>query len=185
MTREIYNDTNVKSGSIKKDIIIGNIIEDYKENNDNDGIGVLTTAQDGELIHGARAVKTTKKGSEQWYLEFQDGKQDGPYQKIEYDSEYIYCTILFSLAYRYELNGLLNGVSSEYGYYAYIKKFIEEHKEDYQKYKDANSALLNAGYISKAQRWALMELDYRHQRQRQRRREELRSSQPNYANALT
>lgn len=182
MTREIYHDTCARSGSIKKDIIIGNIIEDYKENNDNDGIGVLTTAQDGELIHGARAIKTTKKGSDYWYLEFQDGKKDGPYQKIEYDREYIYCTILFSLAYRYELNGLLQGIGSEYGYYAYIKKFIEEHKEEYQKYKDANQQLLKAYSINKAQQYALAELDYRHQRAR--RREVVRAEHYNYGNAM-
>lgn len=188
MTREIYNGAN-HTGSIKKDIITGNIIENYKENNDNDSTDVLTTAQDGELIHGARAIKTTKKGSDYWYLEFQDGKKDGPYQKIEYDREYIYCTILFSLAYRYELNGLLQGIGSEYGYYAYIKKFVEDHKEEYDRYKSAQGNLLNAYSIGKAQRYALFERDYYHQRQqyeekRSRRAMSKASQHYNYGNGM-
>lgn len=166
MKREIYNDMTAKSGNIKKEVIVANIIEDYKENNDIDSTGDLTTAQDGELIYGTRATMSTKNGKEEWYLEFQDGKKDGPYQKIEYDKEHIYCTILFSLAYRYELNGLLSGIGSSLGYYAYIKKFIEEHKDAYLQYKEANQQMLKLYSISKAQQFALTELDYRHQRRR-------------------
>lgn len=168
MKREVY--TNGAKASIsdsaKQNIIVSNIINNYKDNNDNSNLGELTTAYDGELIYGARAVKDYEKGQEKWYLEFPNGKQDGPYTKIEYNQEHIYCTILFSLAYRYELSGLLKGVGYEFGYYAYIKKFIEQHKEEYDKYKKANEQLIRAYSITKAQRMALAELDYRQQRAR-------------------
>lgn len=163
MTREIYNDKSANSGNIKKEIV-AHIIEDYKENSDIDSTGELTTAQDGELIYGVRATMSEKNGKEEWYLEFQDGKKDGPYQQIEYDNKYIYCTIIFDLAYKYELNKLLTGVGSMLGYYAYVNKFIEEHKEEYLKYKQANYQMLKM--CSKAQRFALAELDWRHQLKR-------------------
>ena len=168
MKREVYTNganTNI-SERAKQNIIVSNIIDDYKENNDNSNLGELTTAYDGELIYSARAVKNYEKGQEQWFLEFPNGHQDGPYTKIEYNQDSIYCTILFSLAYRYELSGLLKGVGYEFGYYAYIKKFIEEHKEAYDKYKKANEQLIRAYSITKAQRMALAELDYRQQRLR-------------------
>ena len=168
MTREMYRDAYVRSSVSVNKHIIGNIIENYKDNNDNDSYyedsddasAVLTTARDGELIHGTRASQK----DDGWYLEFQNGKTDGPYQQIEYDANYLYCTIIFGLAYRYELSGLLSGVGSQYGYYAYLRQFVEEHKDEYQKFKMANAQFDRNGYFSKYQRASLFELDYRRQR---------------------
>ena len=167
MIREVNMGTYVKVCTNSQ--VIGNIIESYKGNNDDsnhyessgdDASSVLTTARDGELIYGARALKK----EDGWYLDFQNGKADGPYQEITYDAQYLYCTIIFGLAYRYELSGLLNGVGSQYGYYAYLKQFIKEHKDDYEKFKEANLRYERMYSISKYQRGALFELDYRRQR---------------------
>ena len=165
MTREMYRDVSVAVNTSVNRHIIGNIIERYKDNSDNnenylddssDASAVLTRAQDGELIYGARALEK----DDGWYLDFQNGKVDGPYQQIEYDAEYLYCTIIFGLAYRYELSGLLSGVGSQYGYYAYLRQFVEKHKEEYIKFKRAND------FGNKYQRAALFESDYRAQRRR-------------------
>ena len=90
MTREMYRDASVSINTSVNRHIIGNIIERYKDNSDNnenylddssDASAVLTKAQDGELIYGARALEK----DDGWYLDFQNGKVDGPYQQIEYD----------------------------------------------------------------------------------------------------
>ena len=169
MTREMYGGTYVSPRietlpSVKKHII-GNIIERYKDNNDSDEYvsddvdDHLSIAQDGEIING---VKVAQKDDE-WYLRFQDGKVDGPYQQIEYDSDYLYCTIIFGLVYRYELNGLLSGVGSQYRYYGYLKQFVEKHKDDYEKFKRANYEMSYNKFLRR-KRASLFELDYRRQR---------------------
>ena len=166
MTREMYRDARVVSNKSVNNHIIGNIIERYKDSNDNDSYfedsldasSVLRTAEDGELIYGTRVSEK----DDGWYLEFQDGKLDGPYQQIEYDANNLYCTIIYGLAYQYELSGLLNSAISEFGYFAYLKQFVSQHKDDYEKYKKARHVDNRYGLISKYQRAALFELDYRH-----------------------
>lgn len=167
MKREMYNDICTgNSHSISKHIN-GNIIEDYKDNDTDDDLSTdisnpLITAQDGDDIDGVK-VKQKDKGM---YLQFADGKTDGPYQKIEYNKDEIYCTVIFNLAYKYERDGLLASMGSILGYYAYIKKFIEEHIEAYKRFKQANRQFERGMYITDPQRWSLFQIDYRSQKQR-------------------
>lgn len=165
MKREMYNDICTgNSHSISKHIN-GNIIEDYKDNDTEDDLSTdisnpLLTAKDGDEIDGVK-VSQKKKGM---YLEFQDGTTDGPYQKIEYNQDEIYCTIIFNLAYKYERNGLLGSIGSSLAYYTYIKQFIETHTEAYKKFKEANKQFEKDMYITHPQRWSLFQIDYRSQR---------------------